>query len=124
MIIRAGENISPKEIEDVVYRSGMVERANFFKNVLFSCIPSGSYLSPFYAVKEYDLTRGNYGGIETNLAGEVTDKDGNAIPGLYAAGIISSAGFFGDYYPGREAFGVGAYMGFISGENAAKYAAK
>jgi len=96
----------------------------FSKNVLFSCIPSGSYLSPFYAVKEYDLTRGNYGGIETNLAGEVTDKDGNAIPGLYAAGIISSAGFFGDYYPGREAFGVGAYMGFISGENAAKYAAK
>ena len=79
---------------------------------------------PFYAVKEYDLTRGNYGGIETNLAGEVTDKDGNAIPGLYAAGIISSAGFFGDYYPGREALGVGAYMGFISGENAAKYAAK
>ena len=79
---------------------------------------------PFYAVKEYDLTRGNYGGIETNLAGEVTDKDGNAIPGLYAAGIISSAGFFGDYYPGREALGVGAYMGFISGENAAKYAAQ
>lgn len=79
---------------------------------------------PFYAVKEYDLTRGNYGGIETNLAGEVTDKDGNAIPGLYAAGIISSAGFFGDYYPGREALGVGAYMGFISGENAVKYAAK
>lgn len=79
---------------------------------------------PFYAVKEYDLTRGNYGGIETNLNGEVTDKDGNAIPGLYAAGIISSAGFFGDYYPGREALGVGAYMGFISGENAAKYAAK
>ncbi|SFG66797.1 FAD-dependent oxidoreductase [Oribacterium sp. WCC10] len=79
---------------------------------------------PFYAVKEYDLTRGNYGGIETNLKGEVTDKDGNAIPGLYAAGIISSAGFFGDYYPGREALGVGAYMGFISGESAAAYAAQ
>lgn len=79
---------------------------------------------PFYAVKEYDMTRGNYGGIETNVNGEVTDQNQQVIPGLYAAGIISSAGFFGDYYPGREALGVGAYMGFISGENAAKYAAK
>ncbi|OON85959.1 hypothetical protein BXO88_10050 [Oribacterium sp. C9] len=43
---------------------------------------------------------------------------------MLVSDAVEQAGFFGDYYPGREALGVGAYMGFISGENAAKYAAK
>lgn len=76
----------------------------------------------YYAVKEYNMTRGNYGGIVTNENAEVVDSDGNAIPGLYAAGIISSGAFFGDYYPGGEALGVGAHMGFIAGRNAAEKA--
>ena len=76
-----------------------------------SAIDDGTY----YAVKEYDMTRGNYGGILTSDSFEVVDADGNAIPGLYAAGLISSGDYFGDYYPGREALSLDAHAGYIAG---------
>lgn len=76
-----------------------------------SAIDDGTY----YAVKEYDMTRGNYGGILTSDSFEVIDADGNAIPGLYAAGLISSGDYFGDYYPGREALSLDAHAGYIAG---------
>ena len=71
--------------------------------------------APFYAVKEYDMTRGNYGGILTNESFQVVDAEGEAIPGLYAVGIISSGDYFGDYYPGREALSLCAHGGYIAG---------
>ena len=82
------------------------------------------YLNPindgtYYAVKEYDMTRGNYGGILTNEAFEVLTDAGEPIPGLFAAGIISSGDYFGDYYPGREALSLCAHGGYIAGKNAA-----
>jgi succinate dehydrogenase/fumarate reductase flavoprotein subunit/uncharacterized protein with FMN-binding domain len=81
---------------------------------------AADYLSPiddgtYYAVKEYDMTRGNYGGILTSDEFEVIDSEGNAIPGLYAAGLISSGDYFGDYYPGREALSLDAHAGYIAG---------
>ncbi len=82
-----------------------------------STIDDGTY----YAVKEYNCTRGNYGGIVTNENAEVINQDGSAIKGLYAAGIISSGAYFGDYYPGCEALALGAHMGYIAGEHAANY---
>ena len=82
-----------------------------------SAIDDGTY----YAVKEYNCTRGNYGGILTNENAEVIDQDGKTISGLYAAGIISSGSYFGDYYPGCEALAVGAHMGYIAGKNAYSY---
>ena len=85
-----------------------------------SAIDDGTY----YAVKEYDLTRSNYGGIKTNTEGAVINSEGVAITGLYAAGIISSGDMFGDYYPGGEALAVGVYMGYICGTNAAISAMK
>ncbi len=85
-----------------------------------SAIDDGTY----YAVKEYNCTRGNYGGILTNENAEVIDQDGNAILGLYAAGIISSGSYFGDYYPGCEALAVGAHMGYIAGKSAYSYSQK
>ena len=78
---------------------------------------------PYYAVKEYDMTRGNYGGILTNANFEVVTQDGEVIPGLYATGIISSGDYFGDYYPGRESLSLCAHGGYIAGLNAAEYAA-
>lgn len=76
-----------------------------------SAVDDGTY----YAVKEYDMTRGNYGGILTSDSFEVIDADGNAILGLYAAGLISSGDYFGDYYPGREALSLDAHAGYIAG---------
>ena len=88
------------------------------------CGKDAQYLNPindgtYYAVKEYDMTRGNYGGILTNDRFEVVTDAGEAIPGLYAAGIISSGDYFGDYYPGREALSLCAHGGYIAGQNAA-----
>ncbi len=80
-------------------------------------------VGPFYAVREYDMTRGNYGGIVTDYEGHVINNNDEIIPGLYAAGIISSGDTFGDYYPGGEALAVGVHMGYISGRNAAADAA-
>lgn len=77
---------------------------------------------PYYAALMYDATRGVYGGIKTSPNAEVVDKDGHAIPGLYASGVISSGQFFGDFYPGRQAIGVAGYMGYIAGENASAFA--
>ena len=82
-----------------------------------SAIDDGTY----YAIKEYNCTRGNYGGILTNQNGEVIKEDNSTIKGLYAAGIISSGAYFGDYYPGCEALSLGAHMGYITGLNAANY---
>ena len=76
-----------------------------------SAIDDGTY----YAVKEYDMTRGNYGGILTNDDFQVIDSEGNAIAGLYAVGLISSGDYFGDYYPGREALSLCAHAGYIAG---------
>lgn len=77
---------------------------------------------PFYIAHLYDATRGNYGGIATDKQGRVITKEGEAIPGLFAGGIISSGPYIGDFYPGRQAIAVAVHMGFLSGESAADYA--
>ena len=77
---------------------------------------------PSYAVKEYDMTRGNYGGILANADFQVITEASEAIPGLYATGIISSGDYFGDYYPGREALSLCAHGRYIAGNNAAEFA--
>lgn len=79
---------------------------------------------PFYLALMYDATRGNYGGIRTNPQTQVIDENGNPIRGLYAGGLISSGQFFGDFYPGRQAIGIASHMGYISGGQAANYAAE
>ncbi len=94
------------------------EDSQFHKDAQYlSALDDGTY----YAVKEYNCTRGNYGGILTNQNGEVLREDNSIIKGLYAAGIISSGAYFGDYYPGCEALSLGAHMGYIVGFNAANY---
>ncbi len=87
------------------------------------CGKAADYLLPiddgtYYAVKEYDMTRGNYGGILTSDSFEVVKADGSVVPGLYAAGLISSGDYFGDYYPGREALSLDAHAGYIAAKAA------
>lgn len=90
------------------------------------CGKDAKYLSAIddgtcYAVKEYDMTRSNYGGSKTEMDGAVLNEAGESIPSLYAAGIVPSGNALGDYYPGGEAFAIGVYMGYICGTNAAPY---
>ena len=91
------------------------EDADFWKDPQYlSPIEDGTY----YAVKEYDMTRGNYGGILTNDFFQVVNEAAEPVPGLYAVGIISSGDYFGDYYPGREALSLCAHGGYIAGMHA------
>ncbi|SFG66918.1 FAD-dependent oxidoreductase [Oribacterium sp. WCC10] len=97
------------------------EDKDFRKDARFlDPIDDGTY----YAVKEYDMTRGEYGGIVTNDKAQVMTAENKPIEGLYAAGLISSGDLIGDFYPGMEALGVDAYMGYIAGREAAEHAKK
>ncbi len=62
---------------------------------------------PYYAFEEGFMNLGAIGGVLINLDCEVIDVNGNAIPGLYAAGM-ASAGWLGSYYPGSGTALLGA----------------
>jgi uncharacterized protein len=78
---------------------------------------------PLIAVKLNILTRKTLGGFETDLDGRVFGRDGNIMPGLYAAGEAS--GFGGGGMHGYRSL-EGTFLGgcLFSGRNAGRAAAK
>lgn len=54
---------------------------------------------PFYAIHAQRATLGTFGGLKTNITGEVVDTNGNEIIGLYAAGEVANGDFFPVIYP-------------------------
>jgi succinate dehydrogenase/fumarate reductase flavoprotein subunit len=72
---------------------------------------------PFYAVKMEAGALGTAGGPKTNGDGQVVDWQGNAIPGLYAAGNAMAA-VLGDVYGGAGGtLGPGMTFGYIAGKH-------
>jgi hypothetical protein len=63
---------------------------------------------PLIGVKLHILTRKSLGGIQTDLDGRALDNDGDAIPGLFAAG--EAAGFGGGGAHGYNAL-EGTFLG-------------
>jgi fumarate reductase flavoprotein subunit len=81
---------------------------------------------PYYAVKCCVSLLVTHGDIKINHKMEVLDKQGNPIPGLYAAGDDTGdvdAGAYNIGLPGHS-FGFAINSGRIAGENAAKYVSK
>jgi predicted oxidoreductase len=78
---------------------------------------------PLIAVRLSILTRKTLGGFETNLDSQVLGADGQAIPGLYAAGEV--AGFGGGGMHGYRAL-EGTFLGgcLFSGRQAGRAAAR
>ena len=77
--------------------------------------------TPFYA---YNVTGGitfTFGGIKINSKAQVLSKTTSVIPGLYAAGEITS-GFFYNNYPAGSSLTRCAVFGEIAGKNAADFA--
>lgn len=74
---------------------------------------------PFHACKMTCKAQGTFGGIVCNTSCEVLDADGNAIPGLFAAGENASIGTYG-----ANPAAVNVVFGSIAGASAAAYAAK
>ncbi|WP_170006087.1 FAD-dependent tricarballylate dehydrogenase TcuA [Bacillus fonticola] len=76
--------------------------------------------APFYA---YPVTCGMtfcFGGLRANTKGEVLNKSGEPIQGLYAAGEMIG-GIFYENYPGGSGLMSGAVFGKTAGTSAAKY---
>jgi tricarballylate dehydrogenase len=78
---------------------------------------------PFEA---YAVTCGitfSFGGLKINTDAQVIDTDGEAIPGLYAAGELVG-GIFWFNYPGGSGLTNGSVFGKIAGNRAAIFAAR
>jgi len=76
---------------------------------------------PFYAVKMEAGSLGTAGGPKTNVDAQVVDWNGNAIPGLYAAGN-AMAGVLGEVYGGAGGtLGPGLTFGYIAGRHLGRH---
>ncbi len=73
---------------------------------------------PFYAMAVYPGDVSTYGGLVTDIHGQVLREDGAPIDGLYATGVTTASVF------GRASIGAGASLGpsFTWGYLAAKHA--
>lgn len=77
--------------------------------------------APYYA---YPVTCGitfAFGGLHVNEEGEVLNKEGEPIPGLFAAGEMVG-GIFYQNYPGGSGLMSGAVFGKLAGTAAAQFA--
>lgn len=88
-----------------------------FGKLLDGCQPVAQ--GPFYAINIRPKPYCTYGGVDTDLDARVVDASGAAIPGLYAAGIVtgSFAAREGFYYNGGLAQAL--IFGRLAGKNAA-----
>lgn len=75
--------------------------------------------APFYAGPRVPTVHHTMGGVEINTSAQVIDKNGNVIPGLYAAGEVTG-GIHGSNRLGGNALADIAVFGRIAGESAAK----
>ncbi|MCR4706458.1 MAG: FAD-binding protein [Clostridiales bacterium] len=73
----------------------------------------------YYAVYRRPGSWGTIGGAFVDGQQRVVDKDGNAIPNLFAAGEVATAQLFGDYYFGSFSLGLYTTAGRIAAETAA-----
>lgn len=75
--------------------------------------------APFYAVPITTTIHHTMGGLRINEKTQVLDKNGNVIPGLYAAGEITG-GIHGGNRLGRNALTALLVFGHIAGQEVAK----
>ena len=74
---------------------------------------------PFYAVKVVMGSLGTFAGLRVNNHAQVIDAQGQAIPGLYAAGNDLSSMMGGHYPAGGITLGPAMTFGFIAAHHAA-----
>lgn len=80
---------------------------------------------PYYALHGQRAILGTFGGINTNVTGEVVNTEGNVIPGLYAAGEVANGEFFNKLYPASgSSISQCVTLGREAGKSAAAYAAE
>ena len=75
--------------------------------------------APYTIIADEPWRTTTIGGLTITIDAEVKDTDGNPIPGLYAAGEVANANFYGTVYTCGTAFGSAIVFGRIAGANAA-----
>ena len=77
-------------------------------------------VAPYYLCDNPEGNTGSYGGPRINTKAEVQNKNGQSIPGLYAAGECATADFFyRDYICGGSSLAMGMSFGREAARNAA-----
>ena len=74
---------------------------------------------PFYAVKVLPGSFGTFAGLKTDASARVLNKDGEPIPGLYAAGTDMASVMGGHYPAGGINLGPAMTFGYIAARHAA-----
>lgn len=90
-----------------------------FGREAFDALLSDLAAAPYYAVKIAPGIHHCMGGVKINTNAEVIDREGNVIPGLYAAGEVTG-GVHGGNRLGGNAVADFVVFGRIAGENASK----
>lgn len=98
-------------------------QADEFGRTLFTDtdkVNNGINDGPFYAAERVPTVHHTMGGVKINNNTEVIDTEGNAIPGLYAAGEVTG-GIHGSNRLGGNALTDTVVFGRIAGKNASEY---
>ncbi len=106
--------------EDPDYNRGWSAQDRYYGDprVKPNCSLGPIETGPFYAVRIYPGDLGTKGGLRTDDHGRVLKEDGQAVPGLYAAGN-STASMMGRTYPGAGGtIGPALTFGFLAAEAA------
>ncbi|MEZ5565260.1 MAG: FAD-dependent oxidoreductase [Gammaproteobacteria bacterium] len=79
--------------------------------------------APWYALQLFPMTRKSMGGLAIDQDARVTDRSGQVIPGLYAAGEVTGVAGINGSYGGEGTFlGPSVLLGRIAGRSASRAA--
>jgi len=122
--IAAWIGCDPRVLDDTLSRYNRFCRQAYDADFL----KEGRYLlplnePPFYVIKDLAVQLDTIGGIVIDGKMQVLDRQGGVIPGLYAAGVVTSGWESGIYCSelSASAFGFAINSGRIAAENAADY---
>ncbi|WP_370158129.1 FAD-binding protein, partial [Salipiger bermudensis] len=114
-------NAGARQGEDAAFRRGATAFNRYLAdpevrpNPCVAPIETG----PFYAVKIVMGDLGTFDGLETTVEGQVLDREGSVIPGLFAVGN-DRASIMGGNYPGAGiTLGPAMTFGYITGRHLA-----
>ncbi len=121
----SGSTASPRTGVDEDFHRGESAYDKYYSDPTVKPNPSLHAIdqAPFYAVKIVPGDLGTKGGLVTDERARVLRPDGSVIPGLYAAGNVSSA-VMGHTYAGPGAtIGPALAFGYLAAEDIARTAA-